>query len=140
LFLRFALRACAGATPLSHRYWEVVELIRKLALTSILALIAPGSAGQGACVSIHARGLLCRTSADACVHVGRPAAVVVGLLLAFIALLLNLHLKPYAENGLNLINNFAQLNLVRCAAAPRQRPCGCTWRQRRSTGAPTFSC
>jgi hypothetical protein len=27
-------------------YWETVELVRKLALTSILALIAPGSAGQ----------------------------------------------------------------------------------------------
>ena len=27
-------------------YWEVVELGRKLALTSVLALIAPGSAGQ----------------------------------------------------------------------------------------------
>jgi hypothetical protein len=27
---------------------ETVELLRKLALTSILALISPGSAGQGA--------------------------------------------------------------------------------------------
>ena len=31
---------------LARRYWEAVELLRKLLLTSILALIAPGSAGQ----------------------------------------------------------------------------------------------
>jgi hypothetical protein len=36
------------AMPPSRRYWETVELLRKLVLTSILALIAPGSAGQGA--------------------------------------------------------------------------------------------
>ena len=60
-----------------------MELLRKLALTSILALIAPGSAGQ----------------------------VVVGLLLAFVMLLANLSLKPYAESGMNLVNFIAQLNL-----------------------------
>ena len=64
-------------------YWETVELLRKLALTSILALIAPGSAGQ----------------------------VVVGLLLAFVMLLFNLALKPYAEKAMNLVNIIAQLNL-----------------------------
>ncbi len=64
-------------------YWEVVELMRKLLLTSILALIAPGSAGQ----------------------------VVVGLLLAFCALLFNVRLKPYAEDGLNVVSQISQLNL-----------------------------
>ena len=62
---------------------EVVELLRKLALTSILALIAPGSAGQ----------------------------VVVGFLLAFIMLLANLSLTPFAEKPMNFVNVVAQLNL-----------------------------
>ena len=57
--------------------------MRKLALTSILALIASGSAGQ----------------------------VVVGLLMSFFMLLLNLHFKPFAENVLNTVNILAQLNL-----------------------------
>jgi len=61
-----------------------VELVRKLALTSILALIAPGSAGQ----------------------------VVVGFILAFITLLANLSIKPYADAGLNFVNIITQLNLV----------------------------
>jgi hypothetical protein len=65
-------------------YWEAVELARKLALTSILALIAPGSAGQ----------------------------VVVGFILAFIMLLANLSIKPYADAGLNFVNVVTQLNLV----------------------------
>lgn len=65
-------------------YWEVVELLRKLALTSILALIAPGTAGQ----------------------------VVVGLLLALFMLLLTLHLKPHTRGILNSINAYAQLNLL----------------------------
>lgn len=60
-----------------------MELLRKLALTSILALIATGSAGQ----------------------------VVVGLLIAFAALLLNLHYKPFADDTLNTVNTLAQLNL-----------------------------
>jgi hypothetical protein len=60
-----------------------VELLRKLALTSILALIAPGSAGQ----------------------------VVVGLLLAFALLVANLKLKPYAMDALNGVNQMAQINL-----------------------------
>jgi hypothetical protein len=64
---------------------ETVELGRKLILTSILALIAPGSAGQ----------------------------VVVGILMAFFSLLVNVRLKPYADNNLNFINQIAQLNLVR---------------------------
>ena len=64
-------------------YWETVELVRKLLLTSILALIAPGSAGQ----------------------------VVVGFLLAFIMLMANLRIRPFAEEGLNTINAIAQLNL-----------------------------
>jgi len=67
-----------------HYYWEVVELGRKLALTSVLALIAPGTAGQ----------------------------VVVGLLLALFMLLLNLRIKPYASPLLNNVNVYAQLNLV----------------------------
>ena len=60
-----------------------MELLRKLALTSILALIATGSAGQ----------------------------VVVGLLIAFFMLILNLRFKPYAEETLNTVNTLAQLNL-----------------------------
>ena len=64
-------------------YWEVVELIRKLLLTSILALIAPGSAGQ----------------------------VVVGILIAFIALLATLIKAPYAQSRLNVVAQVAQLNL-----------------------------
>ena len=66
-----------------RRYWETVELLRKLALTSILALVASGSAGQ----------------------------VVVGLLIAFVALVTNLHFKPFAEDTLNMVNTLAQLNL-----------------------------
>ena len=64
-------------------YWESIELVRKLVLTSILALIAPGSAGQ----------------------------VVVGLLIAFVTLMLNLALKPYKNAGLNLFNTIAQFSL-----------------------------
>jgi hypothetical protein len=64
-------------------YWEAVELGRKLILTSILALVQPGSATQ----------------------------VVVGILVAFACLLLNLRLKPYASEQLNFVNTMAQLNL-----------------------------
>ena len=64
-------------------YWESVELLRKLVLTSILALISPGSAGQ----------------------------VVVGALVALFALLANIKLKPFAERSLNFVNQVAQLNL-----------------------------
>lgn len=60
-----------------------MELVRKLMLTSILALIAPGSAGQ----------------------------VVVGFVLAFIMLMANLRIRPYGDPGLNTINAIAQLNL-----------------------------
>ena len=65
-------------------YWEIVELGRKLALTSILALIAPGSAGQ----------------------------VVVGLLLALFMLLINTQFQPYADKSMNLVNQITQLNLA----------------------------
>ena len=64
-------------------YWESVELVRKLILTSILALISPGSAGQ----------------------------VVVGTLVAFFALLGNLRLRPFSEKSLNFVNAVAQMNL-----------------------------
>ena len=64
-------------------YWESVELLRKLILTSILALVSPGSAGQ----------------------------VVVGCLVAFVALLGNIKLKPYADKSLNFVNQVAQCNL-----------------------------
>ena len=57
--------------------------MRKLALTSILGLIAPGSAGQ----------------------------VVVGCMLAFVALMANMRLKPYADSGLNFVSQTSQLNL-----------------------------
>ena len=58
-------------------------MIRKLLLTSILALIAPMSAGQ----------------------------VVVGLLIAFFALLFSLKVQPFASDTLNNVNTLAQLNL-----------------------------
>ena len=61
-------------------YWESVELLRKLLLTSIIALIAPGSAGQ----------------------------VVVGFVLSFVMLLANLRIRPFAEDSLNSINALAQ--------------------------------
>lgn len=64
-------------------FWESVELLRKLALTSILALVAPGSAGQ----------------------------VVTGCMVALFALLANIKLKPFASRNLNLVNAAAQLNL-----------------------------
>ena len=72
---------CAHASLLTCR--EVVELIRKLALTSILALIAPGSAGQ----------------------------VVVGILISFTTLVASLIISPYAQKRLNLIGQAAQMNL-----------------------------
>lgn len=65
-------------------YWESVELVRKLALTSLLALIAPGSAGQ----------------------------VVVGFILAFVTLLANGAIKPYANAGLNAFSIVTQINLA----------------------------
>jgi hypothetical protein len=77
------LRVPHTQARLPRRYWEVVELMRKLALTSILSLIAPGSAGQ----------------------------VVVGLLLAFMALMANMRLKPYAQDGLNFVSQVSQVNL-----------------------------
>ena len=64
-------------------YWEVVELIRKLALTSILALIAPGSAGQ----------------------------VTTGLLMAFFTLLATMGYSPYAQPSLNFVAKATQLHL-----------------------------
>ena len=64
-------------------YWESVELLRKLALTSILALVSPGSAGQ----------------------------VVTGCMVALFALLANIKLKPFASANMNLVNAAAQLNL-----------------------------
>jgi hypothetical protein len=64
-------------------YWEALELGRKLILTSVLALVQPGSATQ----------------------------VVVGLLISFLMLLLNLRKKPFHEDTLNFVNTIAQLNL-----------------------------
>jgi hypothetical protein len=64
-------------------FWEAVELFRKLILTSILALVQPGSATQ----------------------------VVVGFLVAFACLMLNMRIKPYASQQLNFVNTMAQLNL-----------------------------
>lgn len=77
------MRSLANSLSLCART-QAVELARKLALTSILALIAPGSAGQ----------------------------VVVGFILAFVSLLANLSIKPYADAGLNFVNIVSQLNLV----------------------------
>jgi hypothetical protein len=63
--------------------WEVVELGRKLILTSILALVVPGSATQ----------------------------VTVGVLVAFAMLLLFQRLRPYATPGMNFVASVAQVNL-----------------------------
>lgn len=79
----------------------MIELLRKLMLTSILSLVAPGSAGQ----------------------------VVVGLLIAFAALLLNLRLKPFADDTLNFINQARGATrvaarsgqIMRLARSPRRR-------------------
>jgi hypothetical protein len=38
--------------------------------------------------------------------------VVVGLLLAFFALMLNMRLKPYSDGGLNFVSQVSQLNLL----------------------------
>ena len=81
-----------------------MELGRKLLLTSILSLIAPGSAGQGA-VSLSVRSVTAETNLDISV------SVVVGILLAFCMLQLNLRLRPYSDDGLNFLNSMAQTNL-----------------------------
>ena len=65
-------------------YFETLELLRKLLLTSVLSLIATNSASQ----------------------------VVVGVVLAFSTLLLNLKLKPYFDKALNFVSALAQLNLL----------------------------
>ena len=72
-----------GAYRCNCWYWEVVELARKLALTSSLALIAPGSAGQ----------------------------VVVGLLIAFSMLIADLVFAPCSTAALNTFNQMSQVNL-----------------------------
>jgi len=73
----------AAYTPVCY-YWEIVELGRKLALTSIVALIAPGSGGQ----------------------------VVVSLLLAFFMLQVVTQHRPYIEKPVNAANQQAQLTLT----------------------------
>ena len=83
------MRNSPDASPRAAFNRETVELLRKLALTSILALISPGSAGQ----------------------------VVVGLLLAFLMLVLNLQLRPFSESSMNFVNIIAQ------ARASRLTPC-----------------
>jgi cell division protein ZapA (FtsZ GTPase activity inhibitor) len=40
-------------------------------------------------------------------------AVVVGIMIAFCMLILNLRLKPYSDSMLNMVNQIAQVNLVR---------------------------
>jgi len=64
-------------------YWESVELMRKLILTSILALVAPGSATQ----------------------------VTVGVLVSFAMLLLGLRLRPYSTDNMNFVSSLAQVNI-----------------------------
>ena len=63
--------------------WEVVELARKLLLTSVLALVAPGSATQ----------------------------VTIGTLAAFCMLLLFQRYRPYAAPGMTFVASVAQVNL-----------------------------
>lgn len=67
----------------AFRRRESAELARKLMLTSILALVQPGSATQ----------------------------VTVGCLVAFLYLLLSLRHAPYAEAGVNTVGALAQINL-----------------------------
>jgi hypothetical protein len=64
-------------------YWEVVELLRKFLLTGVMSMVSPGSAAQ----------------------------VVMGLLVAFGAVVLYARLSPYAEPGVNRLGLLAQLNL-----------------------------
>jgi hypothetical protein len=87
--------------------WEVVELGRKLILTSILALVAPGSATQ----------------------------VTVGTLVAFCMLLLFQRLRPYAAPGMTFVASVAQVNhsfsylpacCSRCASTATPPTAGCS--------------
>jgi hypothetical protein len=64
-------------------YWEVVELLRKFLLTGVMSMVSPGSAAQ----------------------------VVMGLLVAFGAVVAYARLSPYAEPGVNRLGLLAQLNL-----------------------------
>jgi hypothetical protein len=65
-------------------YWELVELARKLLLTALLALVAPGSATQ----------------------------VTVGCVIAFATLQLFTRFSPYAEAGIKRVGALAQVNLL----------------------------
>ena len=118
-----ACHALAAVTVHAAARREVVELLRKLALTSILALISPGSAGQGtprAAAAFDAPSCCWHTDAA---HAFRVLlrAVVVGLILAFVMLLANISLKPFAEKPMNIVR---RARVHRCFDAPRCARCG----------------
>lgn len=64
-------------------YFEIVELCRKLLLTGVMALVRPGSVAQ----------------------------IVMGLLVAFAAVLLYAKLAPYSARGVNRLSFVAQVNV-----------------------------
>ena len=64
-------------------YFEVIELCRKLLLTGVMALVRPGSVAQ----------------------------IVMGLLVAFAAVVLYVKLAPYAARGVNRLSFVAQVNV-----------------------------
>ena len=88
--------------------WEAVELGRKLILTSILALVAPGSATQGAPLA-RSRGA--RRVCDIGSRALLPPPVTIGTLTAFCMLLLFQRHRPYASPGMNFVASVAQVNL-----------------------------
>lgn len=64
-------------------YWEIIELLRRLLLTAVMSLVSPGSGAQ----------------------------VVMGLLIAFAAVVLYSRRKPYAETSINRLSFVAQVNI-----------------------------
>ena len=118
-----ALRAtcrhrCMTTPPPPPERREVVELARKLILTSLLALVQPGSATQGAPRVLPLPCLEMRRARSR-VLAACALAVTVGVLIAFLMLLLNLRLKPFNDDTLNFVNTIAQLStcLARAAAS-----------------------
>jgi hypothetical protein len=97
-------------------YWEIVELLRKFLLTSVMSMVSPGSAAQ----------------------------VVMGLLVAFAAVVLYSRVSPYEDASNNSLGFFAQLNLARIwLAALLVRCCPSehhSHRMHSDTSADTYYC
>lgn len=112
--------ACCFARSLSSRsvshflharYWESVELLRKLMLTSILALIAPGSAGQVVVGFVLAFIMLMAKCGS---HLAFPQPALCHVMLTCVGPLLrsrSLRIRPFEDDNLNSINAMAQLNM-----------------------------